>query len=35
MAFIEDSNLCAIHAKCVTVMPRDSQLACYMCGECT
>ena len=30
----EDSNLCAIHAKCVTIMPKDIQLARRICGEC-
>ena len=29
----EDSNLCAIHAKRVTIMPKDIQLACRICGE--
>jgi histone H3/H4 len=24
----EDTNLCAIHAKRVTIMPKDMQLAC-------
>jgi histone H3 len=23
----EDTNLCTIHAKCVTIMPKDMQLA--------
>jgi histone H3/H4 len=23
----EDTNLCAIHVKCVTIMPRDMMLA--------
>jgi len=27
ISLFEDSNLCAIHAKRVTVMPRDMQLA--------
>ena len=30
----EDSNLCAIHAKCVTIMPKDIQLARRICEEC-
>ena len=30
----EDSNLCAIHAKCVTIMPKDIQLARRIRGEC-
>jgi histone H3 len=29
----EDTNLCAIHAKCVTIMPNDTQLACCIQGE--
>ena len=29
----EDSNLCAIHAKRVTIMPKDIQLACRIRGE--
>ena len=29
----EDANLCAIHAKRVTIMPRDIQPACHICGE--
>jgi histone H3 len=29
----EDTNLCAIHAKCVTIMPKDMQLACRIQGE--
>ena len=29
----EDSNLCAIHAKRVTIMPKDIQLAHHICGE--
>ena len=31
----EDSNLCAIHAKRVTIMPKDIQLARQIKGECT
>ena len=31
----EDSNLCAIHAKWVTIMPKDIQLARHICGERT
>ena len=27
VGLLEDSNLCAIHAKSVTIMPRDMQLA--------
>ena len=29
----EDTNLCAIHAKCVTIMPKDIQLARCIRGE--
>ena len=29
----EDTNLCAIHAKRVTIMPKDMQLACRIRGE--
>ena len=29
----EDTNLCAIHAKCVTIMPKDIQLAWRIHGE--
>ena len=31
----EDTNLCSIHGKRVTIMPKYTQLACYMHGECT
>ena len=30
---LEDSNLCAVHAKCVTIQPKDMQLARRICGE--
>ena len=30
---LEDSNLCAIHAKCITIQPKDIQLARWICGE--
>ena len=33
VGLIEDTNLCAIHAKHVTIMPKDIQLACRICGE--
>ena len=33
VALFEDSNLCAIHAKRVTIMPRDIQLARRIRGE--
>ena len=29
----EDTNLCAIHSKCVTIMPKDLQLSCKIRGE--
>ena len=29
----EHTNLCAIHAKCITIMPRDIQLAARIRGE--
>ena len=32
---LEDTNLCAIHAKRVTIMPKDMQLARRLHGECT
>ncbi|KAM5318760.1 histone H3.3A-like [Glossophaga mutica] len=34
VGLFEDTNLCAIHAKHVTVMSKDIQLACHICGEC-
>ena len=33
VGLFEDTNLCAIHAKCVTIMPKDVQLACHICGD--
>ncbi|XP_036127193.1 histone H3.3A-like [Molossus molossus] len=33
VGLFEDTNLCALHAKCVTIMPKDIQLACRICGE--
>ena len=30
---VEDTNLCAIHAKRVTIMPKDIQLARRIRGE--
>ena len=35
VGLFEDSNLCAIHAKRVTIMPRDVQLARRIHGERT
>jgi histone H3 len=29
----EDTNLCAIHAKCVTIMPKDMKLTRRIWGE--
>jgi histone H3 len=28
VGLFEDTNLCTIHAKCVTIMPKDIMLAC-------
>ena len=33
ISLLEDANLCAIHAKHVTIMPKDIQLTCPICGE--
>ena len=33
VGLLEDSNLCAVHAKRVTIMPRDIQLARHIRGE--
>ena len=30
---LEDSNLCAIHAKCITIQLKDIQLVRWICGE--
>ena len=35
VGLFEDSNLCAIHAKRVTIMPKDIQLARRIRGERT
>ena len=35
VGLFEDTNLCAIHAKRVTIMPKDIQLARRICGEHT
>ena len=32
-SLLEDVNLCAIHTKHVTIMPKDIQLAHCICGE--
>ena len=34
VGLFEDTNLCAIHAKRVTIMPKDIQLAHRIRGEC-
>ena len=33
VGLLEDTNLCAIHAKRVTIMPKDMQLAWRIRGE--
>ena len=33
VGLIEDTNLCAIHTKWVTIMPKDIPLACRIWGE--
>ena len=33
VGLFEDANLCAIHAKRVTIIPKDIQLARRICGE--
>ena len=33
VGLMEQANLCAIHAKRVTIMPRDIQLACRIRGD--
>ncbi|XP_076332284.1 histone H3-like [Tachypleus tridentatus] len=33
VGLFEDATLCAIHAKRVTIMPKDIQLACRIRGE--
>ena len=33
MCLLEDANLCAIHAKCVTIMPKDIHYTHYIYGE--
>ena len=35
VGLFEDTNLCAIHAKRVTIMPKDIQLALRIRGEKT
>ncbi|KAJ8372605.1 hypothetical protein AAFF_G00280700 [Aldrovandia affinis] len=33
VSLFEDTNLCAVHAKMVTIMPKDIQLACRIRGK--
>ena len=33
ITLLEDANLLAIHAKCITLQPRDIQLACRICCD--
>ena len=33
VGLMEDTNLCVIHAKRVTIQPKDIQLARRICGE--
>ncbi|XP_055967953.1 histone H3.1-like [Sorex fumeus] len=33
VGLFKDTNLCSIHTKRVTIMPKDIQLACRICGE--
>ena len=33
VTLLEDANLLAIHVRCVTVQPRDIQLARRICGD--
>ena len=33
ITLLEDANLLTIHAKCVTLQPRDIQLAHRICGD--
>jgi histone H3 len=33
VGMFEDTNLCTMHAKRVTIMPKDMQLACRIRGE--
>ena len=35
VGLFEDTNLCAIHAKRITIMPKDIQLARHIWGECS
>ena len=33
VGLLEQANICAIHAKRVTIMPKDKQLACRIRGD--
>ena len=33
VSLLEDANLCAIHAKCIAIMPKDTQLAHHIHGQ--
>ena len=33
VSLFADTNLCTIHARRITIMPKDIQLACRICGE--
>ena len=33
VCLFEDTNLCAIHTKCVTIMPKDMKLALRIWGD--
>ena len=33
VGLLKDTNLCTIHTKGITIMPKDIQLAWYVCGE--
>ena len=35
VGLFKDTNLCAIHTKCITIMPKDIQLARHIRGECS
>ena len=34
VGLLEDTNLCTLHAKCCTILPKDIQLARRIRGEC-
>ena len=33
VGLLEDANLCCIHSRCVTLMPKDIQLAMRICSD--